>query len=162
MNYEQIATWSQVISAVVFMAVLVWLWFRFLQPAVLAAQKANNRQIAEAERHRDEARAALDALQAEIEGARRDAEAIRRRAGDQALHEREAALAQAIEAGERALRGAAGELDRARSAARGRLRVELLERALRLARSGAEKRVDARLNRQLVDRFAATLERRGG
>jgi len=66
MNYQSIAQWSQVASSVLFLGVLVWLWIRYIQPAVLAAQAAQNARIAEAERHRDEAKAALDGLQREI------------------------------------------------------------------------------------------------
>ena len=51
--YVQIAVWSQVVSALLFMGVLVWLWFKFIQPAILGAQDRQNKQIAQAERHRD-------------------------------------------------------------------------------------------------------------
>ncbi len=157
--YLDIATWSQVASAVFFVAALVYIWLRWLQPMVLAAQERSNRQIAEAERHRGEAEAALVALREEIAGAQRDAELIRGRAGTFAEHERQAALAQAADAGERALRNARAELDRARAAARQRLRLELANKALAIARSDAERRIDARANAQLVDSFLATLER---
>ncbi|MBV8363034.1 MAG: hypothetical protein JO193_00555, partial [Candidatus Eremiobacteraeota bacterium] len=50
MNYEAIATWSQVVSSVLFIGVLVWLFRRFLIPLVMAAQKAKNDEIALAER----------------------------------------------------------------------------------------------------------------
>jgi F-type H+-transporting ATPase subunit b len=156
--YVQAAMWSQVISAVVFIGVLVWLWFRFLQPAVLAAQEANNKVIAEAERHRDEAKATLDLLKGEIDSAAHDAELIKERAAAQAQREYDASVAEATESGERALRNAGGELERARVSARDALRVELLERALAQARTEAAKRVDARVNAELVDRFTAGLE----
>lgn len=68
MNYDLIATWSQVISAVIFMGVLVWLWMKFIQPAVLSAQENANRKIAQAERHRDESKAALETLDRENRG----------------------------------------------------------------------------------------------
>ena len=157
MNYEQIAVWSQVISAMLFMAVLVWMWFKFIQPAVLAAQETHNKQIAEAERHRDEAKASLDALRQEIEGAKRDATLIASRANDQAVREREATIAEAREAGERQLRGAQGELDRARAAAREAFRAELLDRALLAARKEASARVDSGVNAKLVDGFVSSL-----
>ncbi|HEY9086433.1 MAG TPA: hypothetical protein VIN40_10945 [Candidatus Tyrphobacter sp.] len=157
-TYLQIAIWSQVVSAVVFMAALIYIWGRWLQPTVLAAQERSNRQIAEAERHRDDAEAALTALRAEIENAHADADLIRARANTYAEHERQAALAEAAEAGERALRNARAELDRARAAARLRLRVELADKALAVARSDAERRIDARGNARLVEHFLATLE----
>lgn len=161
MNYEDIAKWSQIISAVAFYAVVVWLWFKFLAPALKAAQADRNRQIAEAERHRDEAQKALEALRHEIFGAKRDAELIRARAEEQARSEASKIVEEAREAGERALRNAQGELDRARAAARAELRAQLVDKALAMARAQAERRVDGAINAQLVDRFAGTLERGG-
>ncbi len=158
--YVHVALWSQVAASILFVAVLVWLWVRFIQPAILAAQDRANKQIAEAERHRDEANAMLDLLQGQLSGAARDADAIKDRAKAQAEREYEAAVAEAKEAGERALASASGELPRARSAARERLRVELLDKALARARSDAKGRVDAGTNTRLVDQFLASLERR--
>ena len=157
MNYEQIAIWSNVVCALIFYVVIVWMWIKFAQPAVLAAQANTNKQLAETERHRDEAKASLDVLRAEIEGAARDAAAIRARAAEFAEREREAALAEARAAGERGLRNAAGELERARAAARENLRAELLEKALDLAKSDATARVDAGLNARLVGDFVASI-----
>jgi F0F1-type ATP synthase membrane subunit b/b' len=158
--YIQVAVWSQVVSSILFLAVMVWLWVKFIQPAVLAAQDKANKQIAEAERHRDEAKAALDVLGGEIASATRDAELIKQRASAQAEREYAAAVAEATQAGERALSNAGGELDRARASARDQLRVELLDRALAKARTEAERRVDAAANTVLVDRFIAGLERK--
>ncbi|MBV8153722.1 MAG: hypothetical protein JOY98_04835, partial [Candidatus Eremiobacteraeota bacterium] len=62
------------------------------------------------------------------------------------------------EAGERALAGAGGELQRARAAAREQLRGEMLDRALARARGEASRRVDAATNARLVDRFLRSLE----
>jgi F-type H+-transporting ATPase subunit b len=158
MDYEQIAKWSDIISAILFLAVMVWLWMKYIAPAVLAAQENTNRQLAEAERHRDEAKAALELLRQEIEGAKRDAQLIHERAARQAGHEAEATIVDAKAAGERALRNAQGELDRARAAAREALREELAAKALDLARKEAQTRVDGSVNTQLVDRFVASLE----
>ncbi len=160
--YVQVAIWSQVVSAGLFLGVLVWLWFKFLQPAIMAAQERYNKQIAEAERHRDEAKATLDLLQREIGGASRDAEAIAVRAAAQAAGESQATVAEAREAGERALRNAQAEFARALAAARDTLRVELLDKALQRARGDAGRRVDAPTNARLVDRFVGSLERGDG
>ena len=156
-NYEQVAVWSYVLSAVLFVAVMIVIWIKWIQPAVLAAQANNNKQIAEAERHRDEAKAALEALRLEIGGAERDAQLIRDRANSQGKHESEATIAEAKQAGERALRNAAGELERARAAAREQLREELLDKALASARAEATKRVDGTVNAKLVNRFVSSL-----
>ena len=124
---------------------------------MLTAQASTNKQLAENERHRDEAKASLDVLRSEIEGADRDAAAIRARSVEFASRERDAALAEARAAGERALRNAAGELDRARAAARENLRTELLEKALNLAKTDATARVDAGLNAKLVTDFVTSI-----
>lgn len=158
--YVAAAAWSQVVASFLFMAVLVWMWFKWIQPAILTAQANANAQVAEAERHRDEAKAALDLLKRETNGASQDAAAIKARAAEQAKREYDAVVADAVDAGERALRGAAGELDRARVAARDQLRVELLEKALGRARAEAERRVDDKVNAELVERFIGELGNR--
>ncbi|HEY9179940.1 MAG TPA: hypothetical protein VIO32_04425 [Candidatus Baltobacteraceae bacterium] len=159
MNYEAVALWSQVISAILFIAVLVWMWVKFLQPAVLAAQQNANAAIAEAERHRDQAKAELESLRGAVDNAQRDAVAIKQRVEAQAKTECEAILAEARRAGDRTVRNAEGELDRSRVSARERLREELLDQALMLARAEAERRVDTAVNAQLVGAFLSNLER---
>jgi F0F1-type ATP synthase membrane subunit b/b' len=156
--YVHIAVWSQVVSSVVFIAVLVFMWFRWLLPVFMSAQERSNRQIAEAERHRDEVKAALETLHAEINTARHDSELIAQRAADHAEHERQALLSEATDAGERALQNAGQELDRALAAGRRRLRDELLERALQVARSDAAQRVGLALDSRLIDNFVGSLD----
>jgi F0F1-type ATP synthase membrane subunit b/b' len=156
--YIKIAIWSQVVSSVVFLGVLAYIWSRWILPVVMAAQARSNQQIAQAERHRDEAKAALQTLSEEIEGARRDAKLIEQRVSERTDHERETLLQETTEAGDRALAEAGRELERARAAASQRLRDDLLESALRLARQEAAQRVDAALDARLVDRFAGSLE----
>jgi F-type H+-transporting ATPase subunit delta len=118
--YLNIAIWSQVLSSIVFIGVLVFVWYRWLLPLLMAAQDRSNRQIAEAERHRDEAKAALQTLREDIEGAHHDAKLIEQRVNDRSDHERQALLQETAEAGERALAEAGRELERARAAARQR------------------------------------------
>jgi F0F1-type ATP synthase membrane subunit b/b' len=161
MNYTLIAEYSQIASAVLFLIAMIWIWIKFIQPAVLVAQQNQNAQLAEAERHRDEAKAALDALQGEIEKAQGDAEAIRLRVQAQAQAERDAILRESREAGERAVRNAGGELSRSRAAAREQLREEIADRVLNLARVEASQRVDAATDRKLVLAFLSDLERGG-
>lgn len=156
--YIQIALWSQVVAAIVFIAVLVYMWFRWIQPVVMAAQERSNRQIAEAERHRDEVKGALETLRGEIETARHDAKLIEERAGARAQHEREAVLREATEAGERAIADAGRELERARAAARQRLRDELVENALRIAREDAARQIGPALDARFIERFAGSLK----
>lgn len=161
-DYDAIAKYSQVVGFVLFAAATVWVWMKFLAPAIRSAQANTNRQIAEAERHRDEAKGALDALRREIEGAKHDASLIRARGEEQARREASAIVAEARESGERSLRNAQGELDRARAAAREAMRAEFAEKALRLALADAPSRIDAATNAELVERFSRSLERGGG
>lgn len=157
MNYEAIATWSQVVSSVLFMAVLVWMFVKLIIPLVMTAQKNKNDEIARAEERRDAAKARLSELRASTGDADADATAIKERAVAQAERELQAAVAEAGDAGERALRNAQGELERARAAARQSLQNEFLEKALARARGEAAKRVTPAVNSELVDRFVNTL-----
>jgi F0F1-type ATP synthase membrane subunit b/b' len=156
--YLEIAVWSQIVSSIVFIGVLVYMWKRWVMPVVLGAQQRSNEQIAQAERHRDEVKAALVALRGEIESAQHDAQLIEQRADARARHEREALLQETAEAGERALQDAGREIDRARAAARLRLREELLERALQLARNEAPKRVGPAIDARLVEQLGESLQ----
>lgn len=162
MNYEVISIWSQGLSALLFLALLIFVWMKYIQPAVLSAQENANAQIAQAERHRDEAKALRDALTGDIESARNDAQAIKARVRVQASAECEAIVADARRSGERAIQNAQGELDRSRAAARIQLREELLDRALTLARAQAEQRVDTTVNNRLVTAFLSKLEHGAG
>jgi F0F1-type ATP synthase membrane subunit b/b' len=160
--YLRIAVWSQVASSVVFIAVLVWMWFRWLLPVFLSAQDRSNKQIAEAERHRDEVKAALETLRTQIDSAHRDADLIVARAGEHADHERLASLEECKDAGERALADAGKEMDRARAAALRRLRDDVLSRALSVAREDAATRVGPVQDQRLIDTFVQSLEHARG
>ncbi|MBV9332982.1 MAG: ATP synthase F0 subunit B [Candidatus Eremiobacteraeota bacterium] len=157
-QYLQIALWSQVVSSIVFTAALIFMWFRWVMPVVMAAKERSNRQIADAERHRDEVKGALETLRGEIETARHDAQLIEQRAGLRAEHERDLLLNEAEEAGRRTLADAERELDRALTAARHRLRDEMLEAALAQARHDAMERVGPDLDARFVQRFTGSLE----
>jgi len=157
--YVQLAAWSQIAASVLFIAVLLWLWVKFIQPAIMAAQANANRQIAEAERHRDEARAALDMLKTATNGASHDAVLIKERAAEQAQREHDAAIAASNEAGERALANARGEFERSLQSARHQFRDEILGKALDRAREESIRRIDAAADSKLVDAFVASLER---
>lgn len=157
MNYEAIAVWSQVISSILFLAVLIWMFVKLIIPLVMTAQKNKNDEIARAEQRRDAAKARLEELRSSTGDADADAAAIKERAGAQAEREVQSAVAEAAAAGERALRNAQGELERARAAASESLRNEFLEKALARARDEAAKRVTAGVNSELVDRFVNTL-----
>lgn len=157
--YITVAIWSQIVASVLFLGVLVFMWFRWILPVVLAAQERSNEQIAEAERHRDEMKLALEMLHREIETARRDAERIGERVTARVEHERQAMLDEATQAGKRSLEDAHRELERALAAGRRQLRDDLVERALHLAREDATRLAGPALDARFVDRFTDSLER---
>lgn len=161
MRYELIAEYSQIASAFLFLAAMIWIWMKFIQPAVVTAQENANARLAEAERHRDQAKNSLESLRTAVSDAEQDAQSIRQRTQLQAQAEREAIVRESREAGERAVRSAEGELDRARAAARIKYRDELLDGALQLARTESKARVDARVNERLIANFLDSIAHGG-
>ena len=157
--FIQVALWSQVAGAVVFLIVLIVLFRKYLIPAVDANEKARNAQIAEAEARRTRIQADASKARGEIEAADRDAVEIRTRVQHSTERDRAHALDQAKAEGERLVRNAEGELERARLAARDRLRIELIEKALAKARAQASGRVSDAVNTALVETTVADLTR---
>src|SRR5580704_11718982 len=43
--YAQLAIWSQIAGSIAFIAVLVWLWIKFLTPAVVASRDRKNAEL---------------------------------------------------------------------------------------------------------------------
>lgn len=160
--FETVALWSEVAGAVAFLVVLVLLFRRFLIPAVQANQEARNAEIVDAEARRDRLRAEAEHARDEIAQAERDAQSIEERAGADASIECDHLLAEVQAEGERLLRNAGGELQRARFIARNQLRIELIERALVKARAEAPARIDAATDERLVDETVETLARGAG
>lgn len=158
--YVNLALWSQVGGSIAFFIVAIYLWRRFLSPAILAAQTRKNDELAEGERRRDEAKEQVEDAQRLLLAADGDVRAIRARAERDASAERERLMSEAKNDGERLVRNAQGEPDRLRRAARDTLRDELVEQALTIARESAAT-VDATTNRRLIDEALAAIERGG-
>lgn len=156
--YEQLSTWSQVAASLLFIVVIIYLWRKYIAPAVIASQVRKNAELAESEARRNAARAETEVAQAEIATAENDARAIRARAEADATRTRERILAEAKAEGERLVHNAEGELERGRAAARERLRDELLEKALQIAREASAHLLDS-VNRRLVGEAVDTAER---
>ncbi len=159
MNYDLIAFWSQIAGFVLFAIALVWAWNKFLTPALAASAKASNDRVALAERHRAEMHAAVESLRRAIDGANLDAAAMLERVKLRAQHERDAILTEAKDAGERSVRNADGELARARMAASEQLREALASKALDIARTSAQMRIDSTANARLVQEFVERVSR---
>lgn len=157
MSLELLAMWSQIVGAVVFVIVTLLIWNKYIAPAVKAYQAAKNAELAEAEARRDHLRADLEAARAAVETAEADARMIRERMESAAAADRQKALQEARAEAERIVRNAHGELERAGLAARDRLRVEFIERALAKARLEAPQRVSDALNKTLVETTVADL-----
>lgn len=151
LQFEQIAKWSQVVCAIAFFIFLVWAIRKYIVPAVEAAAKARNAELAAAEKHRDVLMAEVGHARAEVEEADRDALAIGSRAKDDAARERERILHEARADGERTVRNAEGELGRARIAANAALRADFIDRALARARQEAGAKISDAENLHLVN-----------
>ncbi|HEY6237515.1 MAG TPA: ATP synthase F0 subunit B [Candidatus Elarobacter sp.] len=160
--FVQIALWSQVAGSVAFLIVLILLFRKYLIPAVDANEKARNAQLAEAEARRTRIQTEAAQARGEIEVADRDAAEIRTRVVRVIERDHAHAVAEATAEGERLVRNAEGELERARLAARDRLRIELIEKALAKARAQAAGRVSDAVDKALVDKTVADLARGRG
>jgi F0F1-type ATP synthase membrane subunit b/b' len=147
--YEKLAVGSQIVAAILFIIVLVYLWQRFLAPAVVASQARKNAELLEAEASRDAAKAEIGVAQNEAAAADADVRAITERGRAEAERTRERILNDGRAESERTLRNADGELERGRAAARERLRDDLLQKAIAIARRAAAD-VDDTTNRRLV------------
>ncbi|MFN2527777.1 MAG: hypothetical protein ABR584_03575 [Candidatus Baltobacteraceae bacterium] len=161
MNYGEIARWSVVASSIAFALVLIWGFRKLAVPAIAASNEAKNQEIAQTEKRLAGMKAQVEELKGNLASADSDASAIRARGEEQAEREREAALAEAKAAGERALRSAEGELERARIAAREQLRDEFASKALHSARTQAAQKASPVVNQQLVGRFIESIDHGG-
>jgi len=150
MNYEIIAQWSEIIGGIAFVIVAVWLFRRFLLPAVRAGEIARNAELVNAEKHRDALRAEVALARAARDTAAVDAQGIASRAQGDAQREYDTIVAEGRREGTRLIVNAQGELERARVAARDRLRIEFIEKALLRARELAAAQIDDAMNTRLV------------
>jgi F0F1-type ATP synthase membrane subunit b/b' len=157
LQFQQIAKWSQVVCAIVFLIFLIWAVRKYLVPAIESAAKARNAELAAAEKHRDAMKTEVAQARAGVEAADRDALAIANRAKEDAARERQRILDEAKADGERTVRNAEGELGRGRIAANAALRAEFIDRALTLARKEAAAKIDDRENLRLVNNTVDSL-----
>lgn len=147
--YESLATWSQVVAAIAFIAVIVWIWRRFLGPGIVKSQVRKNAERVDSTRRRDLAKSEIDTAKAELERAESDATTIVARAETDANRQRERIARDATAESERVEMNANGELERGLAAAREQLRADILTKAVRIARDAALN-VDAETDRRLV------------
>jgi F-type H+-transporting ATPase subunit b len=159
MSLESLALYSQFVGAIVFLIVAIWLFRKFVSPALAKYEAAQNAVLAEAEARREKMKADVSAARGEVETASRDASSIEQRATADAAAEHDRIVAAAKDDAARIVRNAEGELDRARMSARAALREELVRKALESARATASARVDAQTNSRLVAATVDNVER---
>jgi F0F1-type ATP synthase membrane subunit b/b' len=158
-NLETLAVASQIAGAVIFVVAAIVIWNKYIAPGVKAYQAAKNAELAEAESRRERMRADVGAARSEVETAEAAARVIRERVEAAAAADRAKTLEDAQHEAERIVHNAEGELERARLAARDRLRVEFIVKALAKARAEAHARVSGATNTALVERTIADLVR---
>jgi F0F1-type ATP synthase membrane subunit b/b' len=162
MSLHALAQISQIVGAVIFIIAMVVIWNKYIAPGVKAYQASKNAELAEAESRREHMRADVGAARTEIETADAAARMIRERVEAAAARDRAKALDDAKHEADRVVHNAEGELERARLAARDRLRIEFIEKALAKARADAPARVDDATNRKLIETTVADLTRGKG
>jgi F0F1-type ATP synthase membrane subunit b/b' len=152
MSYETIAQYSEIIGGFAFLIVAIWLFRKFVLPAVRAGEISRNSDLVNTEQRREELREDVSEARGEVEAADRDAQAILARAETDARHEHETIIADARREGLRLVQNARGELDRGRIAGRDKLRIEFIEQALNRARALAAEQLSDAGNAKLVSK----------
>jgi len=158
-NLQMLAVYSQIAGAVIFVILLVWLYNKFMAPAIATYTANKNAEIREQEQRRERMRSDVGAAQAELGTAEDDVREIRARREVVEKRERETSLAAAHAEADRIVRNAEGELERARLSARDKLRIEFIEKALQQARVQAAQRIDDAANVKLVEATVNDLAR---
>ncbi len=150
MSYETIAQYSEIIGGFAFLIVSIWLFRKFVLPAVRAGEISRNSDLVNTEQRREDLRLDVAEARGEVEAADRDAQAILTRAETDARHEHETIVADARREGLRLVHNARGELDRGRIAGRDKLRIEFIEQALNRARALAAEELTPAEDTKLV------------
>jgi F-type H+-transporting ATPase subunit b len=161
-NYEAYAVWSVVASSVIFAAVIVWIFTKYLAPAVASAQNTRNEEIAQAQLRRDEAVAELERVRKEQQTLEEQLAQMRLRAQSDAQRERDHILQEARNDGDHVIRNAEGELSRARHHGENQIRHDLLARAVVHARERAMREIDADLDARIVMSVAQSIGKDSG
>ncbi len=152
MNYETIAQYSEIIGGFAFLIVAIWLFRKFVLPAVRQGEISRNFDLVNTEQRREELRDEVAEARGEVEAADRDAQAILARAETDARHEHDTIVADARREGLRLVHNARGELERGRIAGRDKLRIEFIEQALNRARALAAEQLSDAGNAKLVNK----------
>ncbi|HXN08650.1 MAG TPA: hypothetical protein VN860_03220 [Candidatus Acidoferrales bacterium] len=150
---------AKVVDFVIFVAAIVWVFNKYLAPALVAFQQTQNKLVADAQLHRERAELAIAQAQQAIEQAKVDAVRMVAVGKAQAAKLIEDERAAALEHAKRIVAHASGELERERYRVRRELLEETVEQAHAKARELARHEIDASKQQTLVERMMADLER---
>jgi F0F1-type ATP synthase membrane subunit b/b' len=149
------------IDFIIFLALIIWLFNRYVKPALVAHQEAQNRIVADAIAYRDRGNTDVDTARAAIEQAKLDAATMVQVGEAQAARLIEAEVAAAKEHALRIVTHSSGELERERYRVRRELLEETVETAHTKAQELAKSEIDAYKQRTLVEQLIDHLERSG-
>ena len=153
---------AKVVDFVIFVVVIVWLWQRYLQQVLIAAQEAQNKRIEDAVAARAENERLVGVAAAAVDTARVAGARMIDVAASQAKRTAVENRAAAQEHAQRIVAHAAGELDRERYRVRREVLENTVERAYSRARVLATGELDAVKQRVLLDRAIDDLGRAHG
>jgi F0F1-type ATP synthase membrane subunit b/b' len=153
---------AKVVDFIIFVVAIVWIWQRYLQRALVAAQEAQNKRFEDAVAARAENEGRVGLAAAGVEAARAAAARMIDVAASQAKRTAVETLAAAQEHSQRIVAHAAGELDRERYRVRREVLENTVERAYSRAKLLATGELDAVKQRALLDRSIDELERAHG
>lgn len=159
MSPEQ-ATWWKTANFLLLAAALGYLVVRFGGRYFRSRTEQIEREIAEAQRMRQEAAARAAALEQRLANIQVEIDRLRQQAMQEMAAEEQRLRQQTEEAIARMERAAEQEIEGMVQQARKRLRVEAAELALRLARQKLEQRLDTTTQRHLLQSFVEDLARR--
>ncbi|HEV2878203.1 MAG TPA: hypothetical protein VGW96_01375 [Candidatus Eremiobacteraceae bacterium] len=150
---------AKVIDFIVFVGAIVWLWNKVGVKALVAHQETQNKLVADAQLHREQAELAIAAAQRAIEQAKVDAVRMVSVGKAQAAKLIEDERAEALERAKRIVAHAGGELERERYRVRRELLEETVEQAHAQAQELAKREIDPAKQHALVERMMTDLER---
>lgn len=150
---------AKLIDFVIFVTAIVWVFRKYLTPALIAHQEVQNKIVEDAQGYRQQSEAAVDAARAAIDQARIDSGRMVDVGKLQAARLIDAERADANSHAERILAHAGGELERERYRVRRELLEETVEQAHAQAQAIAKQEIDKPKQQGLVNRLIAHLER---
>jgi F-type H+-transporting ATPase subunit delta len=144
---------AKLIDFIIFITAIVWVYNRYVQPALVRYQESQNRIVADAVAYRDRSDGAVAAANTAIDQAKLDAGRMVNVGDAQAARLIEAEIAAAKEHAQRIGMHASGELERERYRVRRELLEETVESAHTKAQELAKQEIDTHKQWSLVERL---------